>query len=93
MSSEAQLNTFIVGAIVIIFSILQYFFRNITPSWINGIAAIWLFVSVFVYGMGAGASWSAVLAALVIVVLSFWDGIELGQTVRHHLAPTSRKLT
>lgn len=77
MSSSAQVSTFVVGIIMVVASIVQYFTKSVVPSWITGIAAAWLFLSVFIYGMSAGAAWSSILSAIAVIALSVWDAVEV----------------
>ncbi len=77
MSAGAQVSTLVVGIVMVTANIVQYVARNSVPSWVNGIAAAWLFISIFVFSMSAGAVWSAVLAAIASVILALWDGAEI----------------
>jgi hypothetical protein len=88
MTSGAMASTYAVGIILILASLAQYFIRSSWPSWINGIAAVWLFLSIFFYGMSAGAVWSAVIAAILLVVIAVWDGMEIENYTHHHHAAT-----
>ena len=87
MSTNARMSTLVVGIVMVVMSIAQYFVRNSTPSLVNGFAAVWLVVSVFLYGMMAAAAWSAVIAAASVFILSWWDGVEIESYRHHHLAP------
>lgn len=77
MSAAAQASTLVVGIIMVVASLVQYFVSSTIPSWVNGIAAAWLFLSVFMYGMSAGAVWSAIVSAIAVVALAVWDGVEV----------------
>lgn len=85
MSASAQMSTLILGIVMIVFSIAQYFIKSSIPSWVNGVAAILLFLSVFVYGMSTGAIWSATLAAIAVFILSIWDGFEVEHFAGRHV--------
>lgn len=89
-SAGATTSLIITGAVIIVASVVQYFTDYAVPSWIMGLAAVWLFISVFVFGVGTGAAWSMILSAIAVVILAYWDGIEVTQlhtgTNRHHHA-------
>lgn len=89
MTAAAQMSTLIVGIVLIVASIIQYFVRSSWPSWVNGLAAAWLFLSIFLYGMSVEAAWSAVLAALAVVILALWDGIEIENYSQTHTHVTT----
>jgi hypothetical protein len=84
MSAAAQTSTYTVGVIIVAASIAQFFVRSTWPSWINGIAAVWLFLSMFFYGMSAAAVWSAVISAIAIAIIAVWDGLEIENYSHHH---------
>lgn len=84
MSSGAQVSTVITGIVIIVASIVQYFVKSSIPSWINGIAAVWLFISTFVFSVSAGAAWSFILSAIATVILASWDGVEMEHFAQTH---------
>jgi hypothetical protein len=67
----------ITGLVVIVASVVQYFWANIIPSWVMGLAALWLVVSAITYGVGAAAAWSQIISAVVVAILAYWDGVEI----------------
>ena len=75
------------GVVVALAALVQYFWRVTLPSWVAALAAVWLFVSVFVFTSVEGSAvWNQSIAALVTFVLAFWDGVETYQvedTPRH----------
>ena len=86
MSWGAQVSTLIVGAVVAVMSITQYFVKSAIPSWIIGIAATWLIISIFTLDMSTGAAWSAAVAAIASAILALWDGAEIEHFAHHHQA-------
>lgn len=77
------------GSIIAIAGLVQYFWENTLPSWLSGLASIWLFISAFMFSAGTGVKWSNILSAIAVFVLSYWDGIEvshLREDHRQHLA-------
>lgn len=77
MPQAAITSTVITGAVIGILGIIQFFIENAVPSWITGIAAIWLFISAFSFGMSSGAAWDLVISAVIAFVLAIWDGREI----------------
>jgi hypothetical protein len=88
MESAALVSTLITGAVIVIASAVQYFVSNTVPSWITGIAAVWLLVSAIVFGVSSAAAWSLILSAIAVVSLAYWDGAEVAELQnsgeRHH---------
>lgn len=68
------------GSFLALAGVVQYFWRSTLPSWLAGLTAVWLLASAFVFSnLGDSAIWNQALAALVTVVLAFWDGFEMHQ--------------
>lgn len=88
MSGGATTSAIITGAIIVVFSAIQYFWENSLPSWITGAAAVWAFISVFILTMSGGAALSMILSAVAVFLISLWDGAEVDAIEQHRL--TSR---
>lgn len=86
MQGGAVASAIITGSVIALFSIIQYFWANTFPSWIMGLAAIWMFISSFFFGTSGGAQLSLILSAIATFILSYWDGFEVAETNRHHMA-------
>lgn len=84
MPQAAVISTVITGAVIGILGIIQFFMENSVPSWITGIAAIWLFISAFSFGMSTGAAWDLVISAVIAFILAIWDGREITVFSEHH---------
>jgi hypothetical protein len=67
----------ITGVIIALAGLVQYFWANSLPSWISGLASVWLFISAFLFSAGTGVRWSNILSAIAVFLLSFWDGVEV----------------
>lgn len=76
-SYGATISTVITGAVIVLASLVQYSPNSSVPSWINGIAAIWLLISAVVFSLTAGAIWSLALSAIAVFMLAVWDGTEV----------------
>lgn len=77
VSGGALASVIITGLVIVAASIAQYFWSSVAPSWIMGLAAVWLFLSTLVYTISADAAWSQILAAIAVAALAVWDGVEV----------------
>jgi len=88
MSGGAFASVIITGIVIVAASIVQYFWSNVVPSWIMGLAAAWLLLSTVIYDISAVAAWSQILSAVAVAVLAYWDWAEVSQLQRsggdHH---------
>jgi hypothetical protein len=88
MESAALVSTLITGAVIIVASVVQYFVSSTVPSWITGVAALWLLLSAIIFGVSSAAAWSLILSAIAVASLAYWDGSEISQLQnsgeRHH---------
>lgn len=73
------------GSVIALAGFVQLFWKAVVPSWVAGLAAVWLFVSAFTYTISTAAAWNQVIVAVVTAVLAYWDGFEVAQ-VQHHTA-------
>ncbi|HVW23572.1 MAG TPA: SPW repeat protein [Candidatus Saccharimonadales bacterium] len=64
--------------------LVQLFWEITLPSWISGLAAVWLFISAFAFTNSNGAMWSEVLSAIAVFLLSYWDGFEVAHLQDEH---------
>lgn len=88
LTGGALVSLFITGGVMIFFGLVQLFTDNSLPSWIIGLAAIWLFISAFGFtGVSSTVSWNEAIAAVVAFLLSIWDGVEISHVHdrRHHI--------
>lgn len=84
MTGAALINILIVGGVIAVVGLVQMVWINSLPSWVNTVAAIWLFISAFAFTMSAGAAWNQAVAAIVALVLAVWDGAEIIEAQREH---------
>jgi hypothetical protein len=80
VSGGALVSVIATGVVIALFSLVQYFWENALPSWIMGLAAVWLFVSAFVFSsnvISGGAMVNQILSAVAAFALAYWDGIEI----------------
>jgi hypothetical protein len=84
MTGAALISILITGAVIIVASLIQLIWFNTLPSWVNALAAIWLFISAFAFTMSTGAAWNQAIFAVITFVLATWDGVEMGEVHRGH---------
>jgi len=85
VSGGAKTSVIITGIIMALAGLVQLFWEVSVPSWISALAAVWLFISAFTFGVGTGAMWSQMLSAIAVFVLSYWDGFEVNHLHAHHV--------
>lgn len=86
MSGGQRTSVIITGVVIALASLAQLGMRNAMPSWVNAVAAVWLFISALVFTAGTAAIWNEVIAAIVVFLLAGWDGAEVNHFNQHHIA-------
>ncbi len=84
MTGAALVSILITSAVVALLGLIQLFWINALPSWLNTVAAVWLFISAFAFTMSTGAAWNQAVFAVIAFVLSVWDGAEMSEVERQH---------
>ncbi len=84
VTGAALTSVIVTGIVIALAGAIQFFWENVLPSWVGGLAAVWLFLSTFVYGVGTAAAWNQIISAIVTIILVYWDGFEVAQVERHH---------
>lgn len=84
VTGGALTSIIITGIVIAVMGLAQYFTRSSMPSWIAALAAVWLFVSTFVFSVSTASAWNQIVSAAVTFVLAYWDGFEITQVQRHH---------
>lgn len=87
VSGAALISVVTVGIIIIVAAALQFFVDVAIPSWIVAIAAVWLLLSTFAFGVSTAAMYNQILSALVAFVLAYWDGMEIAHIEAHRHVP------
>jgi hypothetical protein len=83
--SGAALGSLIVtGIVVVLAGLMQLFMKNSVPSWITGIAAVYLLITAFSFSVSNAVAWNQVLSAIIGFVLAVWDGFEISEFRSHH---------
>ena len=82
LAGGALASTLIAGGVIALAGLVQIFWENVLPSWVNAAAAVWLFVSVFIFSVSTAVGWNLVLAAVATFLVALWDGVEVNEV--HH---------
>lgn len=82
LSGAALVSTLIAGGVIALAGLVQIFWENVLPSWVNAVVAVWLFISVFAFTVSAAVAWNLVLAAIAAFLVAVWDGLEISEV--HH---------
>lgn len=80
ITGGALVSVLVTGSVIALAGLVQYFWRASAPSWIAGLAAVWLLVSTFVLTMSTAAAWNLVITAVVTLAIAYWDGFEVVQS-------------
>lgn len=83
MTGAALTNILITGGVIVVAGLIQLFWANTLPSWIVGLATVWLFISAFAFTVSNSAAWNEALAAIVTFIVATWDGFEISE-FQHH---------
>lgn len=70
-------NAIATGSVIGIAALIQMAIKNALPSWINVAAAIWLFISSFLFGATSAVTWTEIIAAIAVFIFAVWDGNEV----------------
>lgn len=84
ITGGALTSQLITGAVMIVFGVVQLAWENVAPSWINTLAAIYLFITAFAFSISTAAAWNEAISAIIAFVLATWDGVEMGEVQRMH---------
>lgn len=83
ITGAALTSTIVVGIVIALAGLVQMFWTNSLPSWIVGLAAIYLFISAFSFNLSTAATWNEVISAIVAFILATWDGVEMNSYKQH----------
>lgn len=84
VTGGALTSVLITGGVVAFAGLVQLFWENVLPSWVDALAAVWLFISAYAFTVSTAATWNMALAAMAAFLLAVWDGVEVGQLLRAH---------
>jgi len=77
MSTGVMVSAIATGSVITLASIWQLFTKSTLPSWINGLASIWLVIAALVFGSYTFSVWSQIVAGVAVFLLASWDGSEI----------------
>ena len=84
VTGGALVSVLTTGGLIVLAGLVQLFWENVLPSWVDGIAAIWLFISPFVYHTSTAVTWNLVVAAVAAIIIAWWDGVEVSKLQEAH---------
>ncbi|HUB93440.1 MAG TPA: hypothetical protein VMB52_02965 [Verrucomicrobiae bacterium] len=90
ITGGALASLLVTGGIMIVFGLVQLPWENSLPSWLNMIAAVWLFIAAFAFSVSTAAMWDQALSAIVVFVIATWDGVEVAEVQHLHHLQSSR---
>ncbi len=85
MTGASLVNIYIVGGIIALAGLVQYFWMNELPSYIAILAAVWAFISAFAFTVSTAAAWNLALTGVAIFLVAIWDGFEVSEFRSHHI--------
>ena len=80
----ALLSGLTTGGVIAVAGAVQLFWKNTLPSWVTGLAGLWLLAAIVIFGVGGAALWSQAISAVGAILLAGWDGLELEQLQQRH---------
>ena len=89
ITGAALANVLIVGGVMVLAGLIQLFWKNSVPSWVTGLAAVWLFISAFAFTVSNAVAWNEAISAIIAFVLATWDGVEMSEFQNRHHAGTA----
>ncbi|HZI69477.1 MAG TPA: SPW repeat protein, partial [Hanamia sp.] len=83
-------DSFLMGALLIIFSLMALGNKRIWEEWITLIIGVWIFISPWVLGFAnAPDSWNFYIVGAAVFILSIWDLSIYSNVNRHQSIPAT----
>lgn len=82
VTGAALVSTLVTGGLIAIAGLVQLFWENVLPSWIDGFLAVWLYISAYVFNVSTAVLWNLVIAAIATFLIALWDVAEVYEL--HH---------
>jgi len=83
-------DAFIMGILLIIFSLFALGNKRIWEEWVTLIIGAWIFISPWVLGFaGGGNEWNFFIVGAVVFILSIWDLSLYNNANRHQSIPVT----
>lgn len=82
-TTAAYWSEVVTGILVIIFSLVRLAVPKLAwPSWLNGLAGVWLIISPFILSYAGTASyWNQIIFGVIVAILGFSN---VGSVQHHH---------
>lgn len=84
ITGAALTSLLITSGVMIVFGLVQLAWENSLPSWVNALAAVWLFISAFIFSVSTAVMWNQIIFGILAFMLAVWDGAEMGAVQRMH---------
>lgn len=84
LTGGALTSTLVAGGIIALAGLVQLFWENVLPSWIDGVVAIWLFISAYLFDVSTAVTWNLAIASVIAFLVALWDGTEVGTLHQTH---------
>lgn len=84
VTGGALVSILISGGVIAAAGLVQLFWENVLPSWVDGIFAAWIFVSAIVFTVSTAVVWNLVLASIAALLIALWDGVEVSELHQSH---------
>lgn len=73
------------GVVMVLAGLTQLFWKSSVPSSVSIIAAVWLFMSAFLFSnLSTATKWNATVSAIAVALLAIWDGLEISDFNQSH---------
>lgn len=84
LTGAALVSTLITGGVIVVAGLVQLFWENSLPSWVDGLASLWLLVSLAVFSVSTAVVWNLALAGIAAFLIALWDGYEVEEVHQSH---------
>lgn len=84
LSGGALMSALVTGGTIAVAGVMQLFWKDALPSWVTGMAGLWLLASIVIFGVTGAALWNLAISAVAAILLAGWDGLEVEQMQHHH---------
>ncbi|HET9098464.1 MAG TPA: hypothetical protein VFN51_02500 [Candidatus Saccharimonadales bacterium] len=89
MTEGVMVSAIATGSVIFLASLWQMATKSTLPSWINGLASIWLIIGAIIFGAYSFSVISQIVAGVAVFFLASWDGAEVSNYNNRHYGATS----
>src|SRR5690242_4080487 len=62
LTGGAAASVIITGIVIALAGLVQLFSESSVPSWVGGLAAVWLFISALAFNLSSGGTWTLIIS-------------------------------